>query len=125
MGCPGINDLHQGFIRGRKKNGTAPGRSGTRCVFARTDLRVGGDRRKKEESGSRAADAPRRCIQHRRRVYLQEGEAFLSGDRDEDSEETHSQGPGSRSNPLKQVPGNVFHKGPDSQYFRLCYSTLP
>lgn len=124
MGCPGINDLLQAFIRGRKKNGMAPGRSGTRCVLARTDLRVGGDRRKKEESGSRAARS-RRCLQHRRRVYLQEGEAFLNGDRDGDSEETHSQGPGSRSNPLKQVPGNFFHKGPDSQYFRLCYSTLP
>ena len=42
-----------------------------------------------------------RCIQHRRRVYPQEGEAFLNGDRDGDSEETHSQGPGSRSKPSK------------------------
>ena len=50
MECPGINHLHQAFIRGRKKNGMAARKSGTRCVFARTDLRVCGDRRKKEES---------------------------------------------------------------------------
>lgn len=36
---------------GRKKNGEAPGRSGPRCVFARTDLYGDGHWRKEEKLG--------------------------------------------------------------------------